>query len=100
MRWFLSIAILPGFFAFHYSICSAEKAEGEKPSLQQQIDELKKGQQAILKELDEIKALLQQRSARSDFATRPAAPEMITVNVHGEPFRGQRSAQVAVLEYY
>jgi len=60
--------------------------------LQQQIDELRT-------ELREIKALLQERSARMEAPIAPKRPEVLSVNVHGEPFRGSALARVAILEY-
>jgi protein-disulfide isomerase len=69
------------------------------PSLQQQIDELKKGQEGLLKEVEEIKQLLQQRPGRAEFAAKTAAPTVSSVNVHGEPFRGDQAARVAIMEF-
>jgi protein-disulfide isomerase len=65
-------------------------------SLQKQIDDLKEGQRRILQELEQIKKLLQDRPARADFA---AKPNVISLNVHGEPFRGAGGARVAIMEY-
>ena len=69
------------------------------PTLQRQIDELKESQQRVLKQLEEIKTLLQEKSGRPDYAAKPARPEVISLNVHGEPFRGNHLARVAIIEY-
>lgn len=77
---------------------SRPQATKAAPALQAQIDELKKGQDQLRKDLDEIKALLKGQTARMD---APAAKpqEVVTVNVFGEPFKGAPSARVAILEY-
>jgi protein-disulfide isomerase len=69
------------------------------PSVQQQLDELKQGQEHLLKEVEEIKKLLQERPARSDFGTKPAQPAVTAVNVRSEPFRGTNTARVSIVEY-
>ncbi len=68
------------------------------PTAQQQIDELKAAQQRMQKDLDEIKALLKEGPGRVE-SPRRQPPTEITMNVYGEPFRGQAGARVAILEY-
>ena len=75
------------------------KVERPSPSIQEQIDELRMGQQRMLQELGDIKKLLEERPVRNDFGARPATPEVITLNVTGEPFRGESKAKVVILEY-
>ena len=65
---------------------SAQTPVPSAPPLQQQIDELRT-------ELRELKALLQERSARMEAPIAPKRPEVLSVNVHGEPFRGSALAQ-------
>jgi len=81
------------------SLSADQNQPVEAPSLQKQIDELKEGQQRILKELAEIKQLLRERPNLVDGAAKPAGPAPITLNVHGEPFKGDSRARVAILEY-
>jgi protein-disulfide isomerase len=69
------------------------------PSLQQQIDELRRGQQQILTELEQIKALLRQNSTRSESTAKLSPTNALNLNVQGEPFRGASNAPVAVIEY-
>jgi protein-disulfide isomerase len=69
------------------------------PAVQRQLDELKQGQQQLFKELEEIKKLLQEKPARTEFGLKPAAPNVTSVNVYGEPFRGTNTARVAIIEY-
>jgi protein-disulfide isomerase len=76
----------------------AAQARDDKPNtaaLQQQIDELKAGQQQILKELQEIKKILQ---SFQEAANQQTPPE-ISLPVGGEPFKGSPSARVAIIEY-
>jgi protein-disulfide isomerase len=68
-------------------------------SVQDQINALKQGQEQILKELGEIKKLLQERPGRVDYSAKPTAPNAISLNVHGEPFKGDSRARVAIMEY-
>src|SRR5262249_38401945 len=67
----------------------------EPPSLQQQIDELKAGQQEILKQLQEIRKILQSFQD----AVNQQPPQDISLPVAGEPFKGSESARVAIIEY-
>ncbi len=75
--------------------------EPQKPSptIQQQLDELKAGQERLLKEVEELKKLLQDNPARIDFGSKPTAPQISSINVYGEPFRGTNTARVAIIEY-
>jgi protein-disulfide isomerase len=67
----------------------------EAASLQQQIDELKAGQQQILKELQEIRKILQSFQE----AAGPQPPPEVALPVAGEPFKGSPAARVAIIEY-
>src|SRR5262249_2826243 len=73
-------------------------SERPAPSVQQQVDELRAGQEQLRQELDELKGLLPQRMLRTN-SIAPAVPEVSSVNVRGEPFRGTNTARVAVIEY-
>ena len=88
---------------FEAASFAQDNAKPETPktsvSVQDQINALKQGQEQILKELGEIKKLLQERPGRVDYAAKPTTPNVISLNVHGEPFRGDRRARVAILEY-
>lgn len=72
----------------------------EAKSVQAQLDELRAGQERILRELEEVKALLRAKAGGGELPSRPADPPMpVSVNVHGEPFKGDARATVAILEY-
>jgi protein-disulfide isomerase len=64
-------------------------------SLQQEIKALKEGQQAIQKDLQEIKTLL--RNARGGGA--PAAPQNVVLNIDGGQIHGEKDAKVTLVEY-
>jgi protein-disulfide isomerase len=68
-------------------------------SIQQQLDQLKAGQERLFKEIEQLKALLQDRMAATNLSTKPATPSVTSANVHGEPFRGAKAAKVALIEY-
>jgi protein-disulfide isomerase len=72
-----------------------EKQNSSAKAVQEQINDLRKGQEQILKQLDEIRALLKQQST----ADANPAPSFLSINVHGEPFRGSPQAHVAILQY-
>src|SRR5678816_1940261 len=54
-------------------------SEPAAPSVQQQLDELRAGQDRLRQELDELKGLLQERMLRTN-STKPAVPEVSSVN--------------------
>ena len=64
-------------------------------SLQQEIKALKEGQQAIQKDLQEIKTLL--RNARGGGA--PATPQNVVLNIDGGQIHGEKDAKVTLVEY-
>jgi protein-disulfide isomerase len=72
-----------------------DKRKPDAPSLQQQIDELKAGQQQILKEVQEIKKILQSFQEAANQQT----PQEISLPVGGEPFKGSPAARLAIIEY-
>ena len=106
MKKCLPTAAIAAFFCLFLassSVCAQGNPKGEVqktlPSIQQQIDELKEGQERMLRDLEEIKKLLQEKPVRSDYAAKPEGPKVISMNVHGEPFRGDSRARVAIVEY-
>lgn len=72
----------------------AQQSNEEYEELRKEIDELKKGQAIIQKQLAEMKALLlsAQRKALGQ-------PENIVVNVDGHPFKGSDSARLTLIEF-
>lgn len=71
--------------------------EQAPPSLQEQLDALKRGQERILQELEELRAALAERPARAEQPARSTAPTVF--NLRGEPFKGEKSAPLAIIEY-
>lgn len=67
--------------------------------LKKDVQALKEGQQAIQKDLQEIKKML----AAGGGAARPAAPQEQALNAlidtAGEPFKGDKNAKVTVIEF-
>jgi hypothetical protein len=70
----------------------------EEKDLRQRIEELKKGQDDIKKELAEIKKLLQASATRS---AAPAAPDVknLVLDVAGNPSRGEATAKLTLVEF-
>jgi protein-disulfide isomerase len=82
--------------------CLAEDKAGPTNStlsLQDQLNELRQGQQRILQEIAAIKSRLEAVPARSEFGAKPLMTNVISLNVHGESFRGDSQARVAIMEY-
>ncbi len=71
---------------------SIAQSNEELKTLKEQIEALKKGQQAIQKDLLEIKTLLRGRRAR------PAFKEAL-ISIEGEPFKGDKHAKLALIEF-
>ena len=71
------------------------KADEDIAALKKQVQVLEEGQQQILQELRELKKLLQAK------IIEPAAgpPAVATLNVRGEPFKGDAGARIAIVEY-
>ncbi|HYM00662.1 MAG TPA: thioredoxin domain-containing protein [Blastocatellia bacterium] len=72
------------------------RTQEEIANLKKQIDDLQHTQLEILQELRELRKVLE--SKQSDAGTEPLQ-QAISLNVHGEPFNGSSSAQLAIVEY-
>jgi protein-disulfide isomerase len=67
--------------------------------MERRLERLEQGQQQLLKEVSELRKLLEEKSGiTAGEAARPR-PAVIPLDVHGEPFRGQSNARVAIVEY-
>ena len=64
-------------------------------SLRKDIDALKEGQAAVLRELQQIKGLL---SAQAP-APRAAAPTEVVLTVGDAPFKGKKDAKITLIEF-
>ena len=71
----------------------AQQSGKEVEELRNEIRELRQGQEAIRKELEEIKRLLLAKAAPA----RPAPPDKI--NIAGRPIRGDENARVVMVEF-
>jgi len=69
---------------------------GAVNELKKEIETLKQGQEAIQKDLQEIKKLL---TARQAPAPTPAAPLNVVLDVGENPFKGDRSARLTLVEF-
>ncbi len=69
-------------------------------ALEKQIDELRQGQEAMRKQLEEIKTLLQQRPTAAA-AARPAGPEVagVVFDFGSNPTKGAATAPLTLLEF-
>jgi len=72
-------------------------AQESKDDLKKEIDGLKQGQQEILKQLDEIKKLMQARQAPA----APSGPNVkdVVFNLGANPTKGPASAKLTLVEF-
>lgn len=64
-------------------------------SIRQEIENLRKGQDAILKQMEDIKKLLASKPADK----APVRDIKVDINLEGEPMRGNKDAKIVLLEY-
>jgi protein-disulfide isomerase len=74
-----------------------QKLQEEIIQLKKEIKTLQEGQQQILDEVRELKKLLLGRPDAAAAAPQPAP--VVPLNVHGESFKGESAAAVAIVEY-
>ncbi len=66
----------------------------ELKSLRKELEEIKQGQSAIQKELQEIKSLL-----RGRVAAPPPEPQNVVFSVKDDPFKGEKNAKLTLIEF-
>ena len=67
--------------------------------IEDQIQALRAGQAEVMRELGEIKAMLKTQQANGTPAVHGQPQAHVVANVFGEPFEGDASARVAIMEY-
>jgi protein-disulfide isomerase len=90
MRFWRGPAVVLGLILCTSSSGSAQTADEQ---LKKDIEALKEGQQAIQKDLAEVKRLLQTRPAAAD--ALPTDP----IAIASKPFKGSGTAKVALIEF-
>jgi protein-disulfide isomerase len=89
-----------GFFVLASVATAAAPMGDEDPALAKRIEALEAGQRAILKELQEIKALLQARgTAAAAPSPRPTPPLPAELAIGGMPGKGRPDAPVVMVEF-
>jgi protein-disulfide isomerase len=86
----LAAALFVGFLPHTGFSQSSDEIKG----LKKEIETLREGQQAILKELEEIKTLLRDRAA-----SPPAEPQEVVVSADDDPSMGDRNAPITLIEF-
>lgn len=91
MKKSLMMGILAIIALFHVQAGFSQTTE-EIKALREEIKALREGQNAIQKELQEIKSLL---------APKPAAPQFkeAVLNTEGKPFKGSKEAMLTLIEF-
>ena len=88
----LAVLVLLAISLFFCAQPGFAQSSEELNALREEIEVLKQGQKAIQKDLTEIKTLLRGRRAR------PAFKEAL-ISIDGEPFRGDKEAKLALVEF-
>jgi hypothetical protein len=73
---------------------SMAQSSDELGALRREIEGLKTGQDAVLKELQEIRALLRQRPA-----ALAAEPRDIVLGIDGAPIKGDARAKLVLIDF-
>lgn len=97
MKPSLRIAVLALLGALTWHPLVAQKAPKPVP-LGDQIQALREGQAELMREMQEIKALLKAGAKADDSGLSKVQAHVVT-NVFGEPFKGDPKARVAIMEY-
>ena len=99
MKKYLVSALQCGVLILGFGIPVAAQG-GAVNALKKEIETLKEGQEAIQKELQEIKNLLRARPAPAPApAPTPSAPVDFVLDIGENPFKGDRSAQLTLIEF-
>ncbi len=99
MRKLVVLAALAALTLFPAHPGLAQTSE-ELKGLSKELEELKEGQTAIQKELQELKTLLRARPAPARGQVAAAAPSGgLVVSLENAPFKGDKNAKVTVLEW-
>ena len=91
----MSVLIL----GFGIPVAAQAASSGEVNELKKEIEALQEGQKAIQKELQEIKNLLRPRQAAAPAPAPAAAPAEFVLDVGDNPFKGDRSARLTLVEF-
>ena len=67
-------------------------------ALGKDIEAIKESQQALQKDIQEIKTLLQARPAAAAAPT-PTTPPAVVLSVAGAPFKGEQMAKLTLIEF-
>ena len=73
--------------------------QGDLSALRADVRELQTDQQRIILRLDELKQIVMSNNRAADSAVPPRPQPPSTLDMHGEAFRGDSSAPVAIIEY-
>lgn len=84
------------FLSLTFLAPASAQAPAKPASIEEQIEALKQGQAQMMRELQEIKAMLKSGGGP---ALKVQPQPHVVANVAGEPFRGDAKARVAIMEY-
>jgi len=91
-----------GLSQFAYAQAQGEakdQPQGDLSALRTDVRALQAEQQQIITRLDELKQLLQANGRPANSAVLPIPQPPSTLDIHGENFKGDSGARVAIVEY-
>ena len=96
VRRFVSTGAGAALAALLFAAPAPVLAQETSDDLKKEIEELKQGQQQILKQLEEIKKLVQARPA-----AQPSGPNVkdLVFNLGSNPIRGSATAKLTLVEF-
>ncbi|MEE8348224.1 MAG: hypothetical protein V3R94_01540 [Acidobacteriota bacterium] len=80
-------------------VAAQEASSDDVNQLRKEIETLKEGQKSIQKDLQEIKSLLRPRQAPAPAPTPTVAPAQFVLDVGENPFKGEPSAKLTLVEF-
>jgi protein-disulfide isomerase len=81
-------------FAILLAVAPLSAARAQSGDVQKELSELKEGQRALQKELQEIKSLLKSRAPSS-----PIENKDVVIQIGNDPFKGLQSAPLTLVEF-
>ena len=93
---------LPAGFAALLSLglaAAAPAQESEIQELKRQMEALRQGQEAIQKDLGEIRKLLTQQQQRQPARRNNVVPPNTVLSLEGRPTKGAQDARLAIIEF-
>jgi hypothetical protein len=77
---------------------AAAQTGDDLQSLRQEVEAIRQSQAVILKEIQELRGLLQQWAPATRRAS-PSPPQNVVLNLEGAPLKGDRNAKLTLVDF-